>query len=134
MGSFSNDWEVEVLKFSTGQATSIVTTTPLAEVWLRLSTTTVNESTTGTAPTTTDYDPVDTKGDWGTPSAGSVANNAEISFGTATETWQEIVGVELWTADTGGTRIAWAMLVTPQTPQAGNPVSFPIGLLVLGLD
>lgn len=134
MGSLSNEMELEVLRMITGQATTVFTTTPLAEVWLRLSTTTVDETTTGTAPTTTDYDPVDTKGDWAAPASGAVSNDEIISFGTATETWEEIVGVELYTASTGGTRLAWGMLTTPQTPQTGNPISFPVGALDLTLD
>lgn len=136
MGKIANALQIDFLKMVTGQASTIITSTPLPEVWMRLSTTTVDETTTGTEPITTDYDPVDTKGDWGTPSGNPAkcSNTSAISFGTATETWEEIVGVELWTDDTGGTRLAWAMLTTPQTPQAGNPISFPIGAIDLEID
>lgn len=135
MGKISNAFQIELLKIATGQASAIVTSTPLSVVAVRLSTTTVDASTNGTEPTTTDYDPVDSKGDWGTPSGNpaTVSNSAAIDFGTATETWDEIVGVELWTSLSGGSRIGWAMLTTPQTPQAGNPVSFPIGALDIEL-
>lgn len=137
MGSFTNDMEVEVLKLVTGQATAIFTTTPLAAVWLRLTTTAPTDSAAGTEQTHADYDPVDTKGDWAAPVSGSpssVTNSVDISFGTATGTWTEIVGAEIWTATTGGTRLAHGTLTTPQTPAAGNPVLFPAGSLVLTLD
>src|SRR5512134_2899587 len=103
MGSLTDAVEIDILKMLTGQATTIFTTTPLSAVWLRLTTTNPTASAAGTEQTHADYDPVDTAGDWGTPSAGSVSNSVDISYGTATGTWTQITGVELWTASTGGT-------------------------------
>ena len=127
---------VDQLKAATGQATTILTTTPLAAVYARLVTTTPTSTAAGTAVSSsgTAYAPVDTKGKWGTPTAGdpsTVANNAEIDFGTATAAWGTIVGVELWTAISGGTRLLWGTLTTNKSPTTGDPVKFAVGALVL---
>lgn len=135
MGSLTDGAEVDVLKMLTAQATTIFTTTALANLYARLTTTTPTDSAAGTEVTTgVGYAPVDTKTKWGTPSAGSVSNSAIVDYGTATGTWGTVVGVELWTASSGGTRIAWGTLTTSKSPTNGDPVSFAVGTLVMTLD
>lgn len=135
MGSLADAAEVDILKLITAQTTTIFTSTALANVYCRLTTTTPTDSTAGTEVVgSVGYAPVDTKGKWGTPAAGSVANNAAISFGTATGTWGTVVGFELWTANVGGTRIGWGTLTTSKSPTNGDPVSFAIGDMTITLD
>ena len=83
MGSKSDVYEIDVLKATTGQATTILTTTPLAAVWIALFTADPTDSTGGTEVTGGAYARVDSKGKWAVPAAGSVANNAVITFPTA---------------------------------------------------
>lgn len=134
-GSLTDAAELEFAKILTGQATTIFTTTPLTAVYLRLTTTVPTDSTAGTevSKTGTNYNPVDTKGKWG--STLPVSNSAIIDFGTAGATaWGTVVGAELWTAASGGTRIGWIQLDTPKSPTNGDPVSFAVGTLTVNFD
>ena len=68
-------------------------------------------------------------------SGGAKSNGTAISFPTPTPSgWGTVVGVELWSASSGGTRIAWGALTSSKTINAGDPVSFPIGDLDFTLD
>lgn len=135
MGSVTDAVEVDLLKMLTGQPTTIFTTTPITNLYCALTTTTPTDSAAGTEHGATGgYARVQTVGKWGTPSAGSVANNAIIDFGTASGNWSAVVGFELYTASSGGTRIAWGTLTASKTPQTGDPVNFPVGALVITAD
>lgn len=133
MGSVTDAVEVDILCLITGQATTIFTSTPLAAVYCRLTSTVPTDSTAGTEISNVDYTGINTKSKWAAPvsGAGTVANSVAIDFtAAATVAWATIVGFELWTAVSGGTRLAWGTLTVNKTPQIGDPVSFPIGALV----
>jgi hypothetical protein len=131
-GSKSDAWEIDVLKMATGQATTLVTTTALATVPVKLFTVAPTDSTTGTEVTGGSYVPVDSKGKWGTPAAGSVSNNAVITFAQATADWGTIVAFA--TTVPGGTQLMWGTLTTPKPVLNGDTPSFAAGQLVLTED
>jgi hypothetical protein len=137
-GSLSDVMEVDVLKALTAQTTTILTTTALANVYVALYTVTPSDSAAGTEVTGGSYARVDSKGSWGTPSAGSVANNAVITFPTATGAWSSsaaLVAFALMTAITGGSMIAWGALTdTSKTVATGDTISFAIGALTITAD
>jgi hypothetical protein len=134
-GSFTDVFEVDVLKALTGQATSILSTTALTNVYVGLTTTAPSDASAGTEVSGGSYARVQTVGKWGTPSAGSVANNATVTFPAPTANWGTVLGFELWTASTGGTRIAWGDLTASKVINNGDqaPV-FNVGALVVTLD
>src|SRR5437763_17011369 len=83
-GSKSDAYEIDVLKATTGQATTLITTTPLAAVWVALFTVAPTDSAGGTeVPAANGYARVDSKGKWAVPAAGSVATNAIVTFAQA---------------------------------------------------
>ncbi len=53
-------------------------------------------------------------------------NAAELDFGTATGD-ADLTHAGIWTASSGGTFVAGAPLVTPQSVVTGNPVVIPAG-------
>jgi hypothetical protein len=132
MGSKTDAWEVDILKLVTGQATTMVTSTPMATVPVKLYTVTPTDSTTGTEVVGGSYASVDSKGKWGTPAAGSVANNAIITFPTATADWGTVTGFAVCNA--AGTQTMWGALTTPKAVLNGDTPSFAIGALVLTED
>jgi len=134
VGSFTDAWEIEVLKATTGQTTTIITTTPFTAVYMSLSTTTPSDSAAGTEPSGNNYARVDSKGKWGTPSAGSVANNATITFPTPSGSWGACTHFELWDAITSGNRLGWGALSVSKTPTSGDTVSFASGQATITLD
>jgi hypothetical protein len=135
-GSKSDAWENEVLKMVTGQATSILTTTAFANVYCALYTTAPTDSTNGTEVTGGSYARVDTKTKWAAPSAGSVSNNATITFATATADWGTVVAFALRTeaSGTAGSMLMWGTLTANKTVLTGDTPSFGVGALVLTED
>lgn len=134
-GSATDAFELDILKALTGQATSILTTTPLTNVYVALVTTASTDATGGTEVTGGSYARVQSVGKWGVPSAGSVANNAAITLPAPTANWGSVVGFELWTAVTGGTRIHWGDLTASKTINSGDQApTFAIGALVINCD
>ncbi len=81
--TYAND----LLLAATGQATTILSTTPLAHVYLALYTVTPSAAGGGTECSGGGYARIDTVGKWGTPSAGSVTNNAIGSGNPSRTTW-----------------------------------------------
>jgi hypothetical protein len=135
MGSKSDAWEVDVLKAVTGQATTLITTTPQATVPIKLFTVNPTDSTTGTEVTGGSYASVDSKGKWAVPAAGSVATNAIITFPTATADWSSGAAVTGFAVcNNAGTQLMWGALTTPKTVLNGDTPSFAIGALVLTED
>lgn len=126
--------EVDLLKLLFGQATTIFTSTPLGNVWLRLMSANGSDSANGTEISNADYGAIDIKSLMGTPASGQIANTSIIDFGTATVDWANIVGWETWTGETTGTRILRGALTTPKDPAIGDPISFPVGAFVVTLD
>ena len=133
-GSVTDPFEVDILKAVTAQATTILTTTALANLYVALVTTTPTDSAAGTEVSGGSYARVDSKGKWGTPASGSVATNAAITFPTATADWGTVTAFELWTAVSAGTRLAWGTLGTSKTVQNGDTPSFASGALTITAD
>lgn len=136
MGSFSDVYEVDVLKATTAQTTSILTTTALAEVYLALYTTNPTDSTNGTEVSGGSYARIVTKTKWAAPSAGSVATNAILTFATASADWGTITGFALRTESSGtaGSMLAWGALTVSKAVLNGDTASFASGALTITLD
>jgi hypothetical protein len=137
-GSKSDVYEVDVLKATTGQATTILNTTALANVYVALYTVAPSDSAAGTEVTGGSYARVDSKGKWAVPAAGSVSNNAVITFPTATADWAaggtQIVAFALMTALSGGSMLMWGTLTTAKNVLSGDTPSFAVGQLTLTED
>jgi hypothetical protein len=136
-GSVTDAFEVDLLKAVTGQATTILTTTPLTNVFVALTTTTPTDSAAGTEVTGGSYARVQTVGSWGAPSSptSSVSNNAAITFPAPTANWGTVVAFELWSASSAGTRLAWGTLTTNKTVNNGDAApSFAIAALTITCD
>ncbi len=135
-GSATDALEADILKALTGQATSIFTTTPLTNVYIGLVTVTGSDSAAGTEVTGGSYARVQTVGKWGAPSGTtSVANNAAITFPAPTANWGTVVGFELWSASSAGTRLYWGDLTASKVINNGDQApTFAIGALVINCD
>lgn len=136
-GSYSDAFEVDVLKALTGQATTILTTTPVTNLFALLFTAAPTDAGGGTEVTGGSYARVQTVGKWGAPSSGSpsnVANNAAVTFPTASASWGTVVAVGLSTASSAGTLVAWGDLTVSKAVGSGDTASFAIGALVVTQD
>jgi hypothetical protein len=138
-GSKSDAWEADVLKMVTGQATTLVTTTPLANVYIALFTVAPSDTGGGTEVTGGSYARIDSKGKWGAPTGTTqVANNAVITFAQATADWAAgattVVAFGIMTAVTAGTLLMWGTLTTAKNVLNGDTPSFAVGALVLTED
>jgi hypothetical protein len=135
MGSKSDTWELEVLKMVTGQATTVITTTPLTP-FLALFTADPSDSAAGTEVTGGSYARVACSGGtkWAAPAAGSVTTNAVVTFPTATANWGTITGFALMTASSGGTLLMWGSLTASKVVNNGDTASFAAGQLTLTED
>lgn len=133
-GSITDTFEVDLLKLITGQATTVITTTAFATVYVGLATTAHSDSAAGTEVTGGSYARIDSKTKWAVPSAGSVATNAVITFPTASASWGTVVSFALFDAVTAGNRLAWADLTANKTVGSGDTASFASGALVITLD
>lgn len=133
MGSKSDVYEVDVLKATTGQATTILTTTPITP-WIALFTTAPTDSTGGTEVTGGSYARVSSAGKWATPSAGSVATNAAVTFPTASASWGTVTSFAVMTASSGGSILMWGTLTTSKAVNNGDTASFASGALTLTED
>ena len=132
-GSFTDGMEVEVLKMITGQATSIITTTPITP-YVALTTTTPTDSAAGTEVSGNNYARISSASKWATPSAGSVANNATITFATPSGSWGTVVAMGVFDASSSGNLLAWADLAVSKTIGSGDVVTFPVGDFDVTLD
>jgi hypothetical protein len=133
-GSKSDVYEVDVLKATTGQATTILSTTPLTAVWIALFTTAPSDSAAGTEVTGGAYARQDSKGKWAVPSAGSVATNAVVTFPTASANWGTVAAFAIMSASTGGAILMWGDLTASKTVNSGDTASFASGALTLTED
>jgi len=134
MGSKSDIYEIDVLKATTGQVTTILSTTPLANVYLALFTVAPTDSTAGTEVTGGSYARIDSKGKWATPAAGSVSTNAVCTFPTATVDWGTVVGFAIMSAISGGSMLMWGTLTASKAVNNGDTASFASGALTLTED
>jgi hypothetical protein len=128
--SKTDAFENEVLRLSTGQSTSIYTTTPIAP-YIALYTTAPTESTSGTEVSGGSYARVDASGKFATPSSGSCSNNATITFPTATADWGTVVAFGIH-AGASGALIRYGSL--SKVIQNGDTASFASGALTLSED
>jgi hypothetical protein len=135
-GSVTDAYEADMLKAITGQATTILTTTPLSNVYCALVTTSSSDSAAGTEVSGGSYARVQTVGKWGSPTGTTtIANSSAITFPSPTANWGTVVAFELWTASSGGTRIAWGDLTASKTINNGDAApSFGIGALTISCD
>jgi len=62
--------------------------------------------------------------------AGSCANDAVVTYGTATGDWTEATYFSVWDAPTGGNFVRGAVLTTPRTVLNGDTARFSVGALV----
>ena len=134
MGSKSDIYEIDILKATTGQATTILSTTPLAQVYIALFTTAPTDSTAGTEVTGGAYARVDSKGKWATPAAGAVSTNAVITFPTASADWGTVVGFAIMSAISAGNMLMWGTLTANKAVNSGDTASFASGALTLTED
>lgn len=133
MGSKSDVYEVDILKATTGQATTIITTTPITP-YVALFTVAPTDSTAGTECSGGSYARVAANGKWATPAAGSVANNAVITFPTATGSWGTVVAFAIMSASSAGSVLMWGALGTSKAIASGDTPSFAISALTLTED
>lgn len=140
-GSLTDAMETDVLKALSGQATTILTTTALAHLYVALYTVTPSDAGGGTEATGGSYARVDSKGNWGAPTGTSpttVANNAAITFPTASGAWSSgsaLVAFALLDASSGGNMIVWGPLSdVTKTVATGDTISFAVGALTLTAD
>lgn len=133
MGSKSDTYEIDVLKATTGQATTVLSTTPITP-WVALFTTNPTDSTGGTEVSGGSYARVNSSGKWATPAAGSVSNNASITFPTASGSWGTVTGFAIMTASSGGTILMWGALGTSKAVGTGDTPSFASSALTLTED
>jgi hypothetical protein len=135
MGSKSDSYEADILKASTGQATTILSTTPLTNVYCALFTANPTDSTGGTEATGGSYARVQTVGKWAAPSGTtSVVTNAAVTFPTASADWGTITGFALMTASTAGTVMYWGALSVSKAVLNGDTASFASGAITLTED
>mgnify|MGYP007010097821 CR=1 FL=1 len=133
MGSKSDVYEVDVLKATTGQATTILTTTPITP-WIALFTVAPSDSAAGTEVSGGSYARVSSAGKWAAPSAGSVSTNAAVTFATASGNWGTVVAFAVMTASSGGSILMWGTLTTSKAVNTGDTASFASGALTLTED
>lgn len=134
MGSKSDAYEVDILKFTTGQTPTILSGTALANVYVALYTAISADGATATEVTGGAYARVDSKGKWAVPASGTVSNNAVITFPTASADWGTVVGFALMTLITGGNMLMWGTLTASKAVNNGDTPSFASGALTLTED
>jgi hypothetical protein len=142
--SYSDIVEADLLKLSTGQATTIFTTTALSHVYIALATTNYADASGSNTeiPATNGYARVDSKGSWAAPTGTTptaVSTNAAVTFPTATGAWASsapILSFLVFDAATGGNMLGGNNLTdqTKTVTTAGDTISFPIGNLTITLD
>lgn len=136
MGSLTNAEDLLVLAHFFGGVTLHAVD---ATLYFRLTTTVPTKAAAGTEVSTgvwTNYTPIGKTNDQTNfPAPTTIANVATnkngtiVDFGTATTTGNvDVVGFEVWTASSGGTRRGWG--TTTKTVANGNAVSFPVDSLV----
>ncbi len=135
----SDAYEADILRASVGLATTVLSTTPLTNIWMALYTAAPSDTGGGTEVTGGSYARVNVAGSsfWTAVSGTSptqIANTAAINFPTATADWGTVTHMGLLTASSGGTLLRWAALTASKVVQNGDTLSFAIGALVLTED
>ena len=125
----TNYLENEVLRLSLGKP--LVTTLPIDARLVLFTTLPGEDGTGGVEVSGAGYTPVANVGSkYPDPTgAGSVANSADVSFGTAGSDWGTLRGFGI-RIGSGGALLRFAAL-TPNVPvTTGQPVLFPAGSLI----
>lgn len=133
MGSKRDAYENDVLKATTGQATTILTTTPITP-YIALFTTAPTDSSNGTEVSGGSYARHNSSGKWAAPSVGSVSTNAACTFPTASASWGTVVAFAIMDASSGGNMLMWGALGTSKAVNNGDTASFASGALTLTED
>lgn len=129
--SKSDYLELEVLKWCTGQTNALGTApTP----WVALYTVAPTDAGGGTEVSGGSYARVNSSAKWAAPSAGSVSNNAVITFATATVAWGTVVAFGLFDASTAGNLLRWASLTASKVVGVGDTPSFAASALTMTED
>lgn len=66
--------------------------------------------------------------------SGTTSNNGAISFPTPSAGWGTVVSMRFWDAASSGNAWVCIALISNQTINTGNTVSFPAGTLTLQVD
>lgn len=121
-GSKADYYELEVLKWATGQVNDLGTApTP----YIALGTGSSADAFTEVANSGA-YARVSSAGKWAAPSAGSVSNNATISFTEASGSWGTVTEFAIYTSGTygAGNMLYRGDLTASQSVTSGTTVSF----------
>lgn len=132
-GSKSDAYEIDVLKAVTGQATTILATTPITP-YIALFTVAPTDSTAGTEVSGGSYARTSSAGKWATPAAGSVATNATVTFPTASGSWGTVVAFGVMDASSAGNLLMWGDLTASKAVGSGDIAEFASGQLTLTED
>jgi hypothetical protein len=134
MGSKSDVYEADVLKATTGQTTTILSTTPITP-YIALFTANPSDSAAGTEVSGGSYARVSSAGKWAAPTGTtSVTTNAAITFPTASAGWGTVTGFAVMSASSGGSVLMWGALTASKTVNSGDTPSFASGQLTLTED
>jgi hypothetical protein len=133
-GSKTDAFENDVLLAATGQATTILDTTPITP-YLSLHTGAPAADGPGTEATGGGYARVDTTGDWDTPTGGSVSNDTAISLAQFTGTVSAgaaFTHFAIYDAATGGNALYWGDLTDQtKTGSNGDTITFAVGAITI---
>lgn len=130
-GSKNDYFELEILKWATGQVNDLGTApTP----YIALYTVAPTDAGGGTEVSGGSYARQDSSGKWGAPAGGAVANNAEIAFPQASGDWGTVVAFAILDAVSGGNFLYWADLTASKTVNNGDTFKFPSASIDLTED
>ena len=114
----------DVLNQHFGKTTAI--TYPITP-YMRLYTTLPNDDGTGGVEVSgAGYSPQAIASKFPQASGKSISNNADITFGTATAGWGNVIGAAIWTASSGGTMLRKGS-ITLINITTGQPAVLPTG-------
>lgn len=123
-GSKNDYFELEILKWATGQVNDLGTAcTP----YVALYTVAPTDAGGGTEVTGGAYARQNSSGKWAAPSVGAVETNAEIAYPQATADWGTVVAFAILDAVTGGNFLYWGDLTASKTVNNGDTFKFPSG-------
>lgn len=131
MGAFTTVLKNAVLDLVFGQTPY----TPETSVQIALTTTVPTLGTPGTEVSGGSYSRQtldNNKTTWSAAASGALSNAIAITFTTATASWGNVQGVEIYDA-AGTTRLGFAALDTAKTIDSGDTASFAIGELDIEL-
>lgn len=136
MPGMSNGVEVKVLEHLVAKTSYTMPTSPL---YLALVTVTVAETDTAATITEANYTGYARKSvagtDWGSASAGQIANANAITFAACTAGTSTVIGFALVTSSSGAGDIqAFGTLTSFVVSTTQTPVNFAAGALVITAD